>query len=219
MPQFILIGKQSVGKSRLIEALAGEMFNFVSGTLGSRRPTVLEFRNANHLASSNWSVLDQKSKQWQPMSTPQVMQVIGAAHEELGATVSAEPVFVRIESPHCVDMQIVDLPGFREFALDSQRQALADQISTLVQTFMEDPRNVMICVEEAGDAANLSTLTRCKRLDPDFKRTILVRNKLDKYYRDLTNANVNDWLNGFGDLPDHLLKFTLTTKFIGKSKT
>ena len=68
----------------------------------------------------------------------------------------------------------------------------------------------MICVEEAGDAANLSTLTRCKRLDPDFKRTILVRNKLDKYYRDLTNANVNDWLNGFGDLPDHLLKFTLT---------
>ena len=45
IPQFILIGKQSVGKSRLIEALAGEQFNFTSGTLGSRRPTVLEFRN------------------------------------------------------------------------------------------------------------------------------------------------------------------------------
>jgi len=44
IPQFIVIGKQSVGKSRLIEALAGEPFNFVSGTLGSRRPTVLEFR-------------------------------------------------------------------------------------------------------------------------------------------------------------------------------
>ena len=41
LPQFILIGKQSVGKSRLIEALAGETFTFVSGTLGSRRPTVL----------------------------------------------------------------------------------------------------------------------------------------------------------------------------------
>lgn len=40
MPQFILIGKQSVGKSRLIETLAGETFNFISGTLGSRRPTL-----------------------------------------------------------------------------------------------------------------------------------------------------------------------------------
>jgi len=45
IPQFILIGKQSVGKSRLVESFAGEQFNFVSGTLGSRRPTVLEFRN------------------------------------------------------------------------------------------------------------------------------------------------------------------------------
>ena len=32
-----------LAKSRLIEALAGEQFNFTSGTLGSRRPTVLEF--------------------------------------------------------------------------------------------------------------------------------------------------------------------------------
>merc|ERR1719230_1450675 len=56
MPQFILIGKQSVGKSRLIEALAGETFNFISGTLGSRRPTILEFRNVASAGSSRWYV-------------------------------------------------------------------------------------------------------------------------------------------------------------------
>jgi len=38
----------------------------------------------------------------------------------------------------------------------------------------------------------------------------LIRNKLDKYYRDLTTANINDWLAGFGDLPDSLTKFCLT---------
>lgn len=54
MPQFILIGRQSVGKSRLIEALAGECFNFISGTLGSRRPTVLEFRHAPGYTASKW---------------------------------------------------------------------------------------------------------------------------------------------------------------------
>merc|ERR1719469_1802073 len=56
MPQFILIGKQSVGKSRLIEALAVETFNFISGSLGSRRPTQLEFRHVKDAVVSKWSV-------------------------------------------------------------------------------------------------------------------------------------------------------------------
>ena len=90
------------------------------------------------------------------------------------------PVNVRLESPDCIDMQIVDLPGFREFALDDDKQRLADSIEKLVMRFMEDKRNVMLCVEQAGDAANLGTLNKCKKIDPNFERTILIRNKLDK---------------------------------------
>ena len=75
---------------------------------------------------------------------------------------------------------------------------------------MEDKRNVMLCVEQAGDAANLGTLNRCKKIDPNFERTILIRNKLDKFYRDLNNDNINEWLEGFGDLPKNLKKFALT---------
>ena len=210
LPQFILIGKQSVGKSRLIESLAGEQFNFVSGTLGSRRPTVLEFRNVRDQGGSKWFVIDGKTRKWVTRSISEVMRIIGDAHESLGANVSEEAVYVRLESPFCVDMQVVDLPGFRDFALDSEKQKLADKIEALVMRFMQDERNVMLCVEESGDAANLATLTRCKRLDPNFSRTVLVRNKLDKYYKDLTPENINDWLNGFGDLPDNLRKFCMT---------
>eukprot|EP00409_Alexandrium_fundyense_P003593 CAMPEP_0185906350 /NCGR_PEP_ID=MMETSP0196C-20130402/5443_1 /TAXON_ID=2932 /ORGANISM="Alexandrium fundyense, Strain CCMP1719" /LENGTH=48 /DNA_ID= /DNA_START= /DNA_END= /DNA_ORIENTATION= len=47
---------------------------------------------------------------------------------------------------------------------------------------MNDENNVMLCVEEAGDAAGFSTLGKCKQVDPSYRRTILVRNKLDKYY-------------------------------------
>jgi len=209
IPQFILLGKQSVGKSRLIESLAGEVFNFVSGTLGSRRPTILEFRNSN-IPKSRWYVMQKETGKWDEMPISQVLVTLGNAHESLGANVSEVPINVKVESPHCVDMQITDLPGFREFALDDSKQRLADQIEKLNKSFMKNPRNIMICVEEAGDAANLATLTKCKREDPKFERTILVRNKLDKYYRDLTRDNVNDWLNGFGDLPDHLPRFAVT---------
>jgi GTP-binding protein EngB required for normal cell division len=207
MPQFILLGKQSVGKSRLIEALAGETFNFISGTLGSRRPTVLEFRNTT-ATSSTWLVRNRKTNHWEEHPVESVMKIVGGAHEELGETVSSEPIYVRIESPSCVDMQIVDLPGFRDFALDQGKQALADKIINLVTDFMRDRNNVMLCVEQAADAATMSTLQKCREIDPTFERTVLIRNKLDKYYNDLTQDNVNKWVDGFGDLPEGLTRKT-----------
>ena len=210
IPQFILIGKQSVGKSRLVEAFAGEQFNFVSGTLGSRRPTVLEFRNNASLRTPIWQIMEPRTHQWKTLPVSEVMVVVGNSHQSLGSSVSREPVYVRVESPFCVDMQIVDLPGFRDFALDKSKQDLADQIEVLVGSFMSDPRNILLCVEEAGDAANMATLARCKRVDPEHRRTILIRNKLDKYYKDLSADNINEWLRGFGDLPEKLDKFSLT---------
>ncbi|CAE7229360.1 dlpC [Symbiodinium natans] len=210
MPQFILIGKQSVGKSRLIEALAGETFNFISGTLGSRRPTILEFRNVAGSKASKWFVRDRATGHWNEHEISRVMQLVGDAHEELGETVSSDPICVRVQSPACVDMQIVDLPGFRDFALDTSKQELCNRIEELVMQFMRDPRNVMLCVEQCGDAATMSTLGKCRSIDPKFQRTILVRTKLDKYYTDLTKENVNQWVDGFGDLPENLVRFALT---------
>eukprot|EP00927_Polykrikos_kofoidii_P084561 TRINITY_DN8942_c0_g3_i1.p1 TRINITY_DN8942_c0_g3~~TRINITY_DN8942_c0_g3_i1.p1 ORF type:complete len:747 (-),score=120.10 TRINITY_DN8942_c0_g3_i1:267-2507(-) len=216
MPQFILIGKQSVGKSRLIESLAGETFNFISGTLGSRRPTVLEFRNVAGSSRSKWYMRDRNTMQWAQLSNYDVMIEVGKAHEELGESVSSEPIHVRVESPGCVDMQIVDLPGFRDFALDQSKKDLQFQISQLVEVFMRDKNNVMLCVEQAGDASTMSTLQKCREVDPRFERTILIRNKLDKYYSDLTSVNVNKWVQGFEDLPEDItrpVRFALTLPF------
>jgi len=210
MPQFILIGSQSVGKSRLIESFAGEQFNFISGTLGSRRPTVLEFRNVATATESKWYILDPATHQWQHKATPQVMEIVGEAHRSLGASVSSEAIYVRIESNQCVDMQIVDLPGYRSYAADDAGRALAQQIEVLNGSFLHDSRNTILCVEEAGDAANLSSLRRVSEADPHYKRTILIRNKLDKFCSDLDAQNVNKWLEGFGDLPKDLTKFALT---------
>jgi len=210
IPQFIVIGKQSVGKSRLIEALAGETFNFVSGTLGSRRPTVLEFRNDPTLKQSQWSIFNEDTKEWRNYSTNEVMRVVGEAHEKLGQTVSDVPIRVKVQSSQAVDLGIVDLPGFRAFARDSSMQDLAMKIEMMNKKYMSDDNNVMLCVEEAGDAAGFSTLGKCKEVDPSYRRTILVRNKLDKYYNDLTAENINRWIEGYGDLPPNLQRFAVS---------
>jgi len=79
-----------------------------------------------------------------------------------------------------------------------------------VHKFMQDENNVMLCVEEAGDAAGFAVLGKCKQVDPSYRRTILIRNKLDKYYSDLNAENVNKWLEGYGDLPDNLARFCVS---------
>jgi len=210
IPQFIVVGKQSVGKSRLIESLAGEPFNFVSGTLGSRRPTVLEFRNVPGLHPSRWSVFDEERKMWNSYPVSDVMQMVGRAHEELGKSVSEAPIRVKVEGADTVDLGLVDLPGFRAYAADPSMQDLANKIELLVWKFMKDENNVMLCVEEAGDAAGFATLGKCKQVDPTYRRTILVRNKLDKYYNDLDAEHINKWLEGYGDLPPDLRRFAIS---------
>jgi len=210
IPQFIVVGKQSVGKSRLIEAFAGEPFNFVSGTLGSRRPTVLEFRNVPGMPVSRWSVFNEQSKMWMNHPVAEVMHLVGQAHESLGNSVTEVPIRVKVEGADCTDLGVVDLPGFRAYAKDAAMQELSTKIDRLVLKFMNDENNVMLCVEEAGDAAGFSTLGKCKQVDPSYRRTILIRNKLDKYYGDLTNDNINRWLEGFGDLPNTLARFAVS---------
>jgi GTP-binding protein EngB required for normal cell division len=209
IPQFIVVGKQSVGKSRLIEALAGEPFNFVSGTLGSRRPTVLEFRNVPGLKPSKWSIRAEDGV-WRDHPISEVVEIVGRAHESLGNNVTDVPIRVKVQGEDCVDLGLVDLPGFRSYAKDAAMQDLAQKIEKLVSKFMNDENNVMLVVEEAGDAAGFATLAKARELDPSYRRTILVRNKLDKYYNDLTNENINKWLEGFGDLSPTLKRFALS---------
>jgi len=206
-----------VGKSRLIEALAGETFNFVSGTLGSRRPTVLEFRNVAATKKARWFMRSRDAQQiWNEFTLANLVKEVGEAHEELGETISSEPIYVRIESASCVDMQIVDLPGFRDFALDDSKKLLSHKITELVHSFMQDTNNIMLCVEQAGDASTMSTLQKCREIDPNFERTILIRTKLDKYYGDLSKNNVNNWVQGFEDLPNDMTRpyrFSVTLPF------
>jgi hypothetical protein len=62
----------------------------------------------------------------------------------------------------------------------------------------------------------MSTLQKCREIDPKFERTILIRTKLDKYYGDLSKNNINNWVQGFEDLPNDMTRpyrFAVTLPF------
>jgi len=210
IPQFIVVAKDSVEKSRLLEAFAGEPFQFASGELGSRRPTVLEFRKLPSSRASAWFVRNRKTLEWQQHPADVVMGMVGAAHEELGESVSWEPIHVRIDSSACVNVQLIDLPSFSQFEKDPSLRSMSSEVAELAMSFMRDKRNVMLCIEEGNDASTMTALAKCHEVDPSFERTILVRSKLEKYLRDLTPLTATKWMNGYGHLPQSLVCFALS---------
>lgn len=62
IPQFVVLGQQSAGKSRLIESIAGEKFNFCSGGTASRRPTRITFRKDDSVPAGErvWSITSEQ---------------------------------------------------------------------------------------------------------------------------------------------------------------
>jgi len=196
-PRFIIVGKQGCGKSRLLEALAGETFTLTSDISGSRRPTVFECRNKPSCHEPLWSVKNRKTNQWEEHSAQIVMQLVVDAHEELGDDVTVEPIYVRLESASCLDMQIVDLPGTRDRV---QGSPIPEKIERMVMSFMKEKQNIILCVEEASDAhvASLPILEKCRLMDPKSERTILIRSKLDKFCMTLPSESANRCANLLG---------------------
>lgn len=206
LPSFLVVGRKSAGKTRLLEALIGQPFN----TTTTRRPIIFEIRSAPSLIAPKWYLYGEETEDLQEVCFQIALAHINEAHTCLGLNVSIKPMKVYVETPHMSDCRVIDMPGFRELALDPRQQRILDTICKLNMEYMWDPRNVILCVEHADDAANLSTLERVREVDPGYKRTILVMNKLDKYYDDLTATNINNWMSGYGALPASLVRFIFT---------
>ena len=68
--------------------------------------------------------------------------------------VSAEPIFLRLHSPHVPNLSMVDLPGLTMTALTAQGQPkdIKEQIRRMVSAYIQPARTIilMVCPARAG---------------------------------------------------------------------
>jgi len=216
VPQFVILGRQSVGKSRLLEAIVGNALYHASSTVGlsfnwgSRRPTVFDCINVPEAKVPKWAVIVENHAR--PLQIDEVCQFVGTRHAELGrsSNVSAQPIFVRMESADCIDAQFVDMPGFREPSENGGEQAVAAAIEDMHTTFLQDRNNVLLCVEQASEDLDLSALQRCQLVDPKFERTVLILTKFDMLHGSSNAAKVGPDSSWLRKLPGSLEHFVLS---------
>ncbi len=93
--------------------------------------------------------------------------------------VSADPIHLRIHSPHVPDLTLVDLPGYVQLSSLDQPEELKDKIAALCDKYIQEPNIILAVCAADVDLANSPALRASRRVDPLGTRTIGVVTKMD----------------------------------------
>ncbi|KAG6361682.1 hypothetical protein INS49_009909 [Diaporthe citri] len=196
LPQIIVCGSQSSGKSATLEALSGISFPTAEG-LCTRFATELILRRGDkteisvhiHPAAGRTEKEKIDLAAFAPTTTDRdnVGKIIESAKVAMGLTGDGAKVFstdiLRIElvSPDQPNLTIVDLPGL--FGASDKNQTDADStiVHELVTTYMKQRRSIILAVVAADNAFANQPVTKLARdIDPNGTRTLGLLTKPDK---------------------------------------
>ena len=191
MPQIVVVGSQSTGKSSVLESIVGKDFLPRGSGIVTRCPLVLQLRRIDAKNSmmmgkngegAEWGeFLHRKGDRFFDFSKirkeieEQTMRIAG-----YDKNISDEPISLTIYSPYVVDLTMVDLPGITKVPIRGQPADIEDQIKRITYKFISQPNALILALTAANtDVANSDALKMAREVDPDGERTIGVVTKID----------------------------------------
>ncbi|XP_012415120.1 dynamin-1-like protein isoform X5 [Trichechus manatus latirostris] len=207
LPQIVVVGTQSSGKSSVLESLVGRDLLPRGTGIVTRRPLILQlvhvspedkrkttgeendpatWKNSRHLSkgveAEEWGkFLHTKNKLYTDFD--EIRQEIENETERISGNnkgVSPEPIHLKIFSPHVVNLTLVDLPGMTKVPVGDQPKDIELQIRELILRFISNPNSIILAVTAANtDMATSEALKISREVDPDGRRTLAVITKLD----------------------------------------
>ncbi|KAK3928130.1 Dynamin-1-like protein [Frankliniella fusca] len=210
LPQIVVVGSQSSGKSSVLESIVRRSFLPRGSGIVTRCPLILRLTNCplgdSRREDKDFGALDETSKleEWgefddeeQPFGIDQIQNEIKRRTAKLAGenkNISSQPIVLKIFSPHVLTLTLVDLPGITKVAVGDQPEDIEDQIVDLINKFIENPKSIILAVIPANtDMPANDCLKMAKRVDPEGERTLAVVTKLDLMDR---GTNATDILTG-----------------------
>ncbi|KAF8251448.1 dynamin-2 [Wilcoxina mikolae CBS 423.85] len=195
LPQIVVVGSQSSGKSSVLENIVGRDFLPRGSGIVTRRPLVLQLINipGNH---DDADVAESPSATEQPefgefLHQPnrrfydfaEIRREIEAETARIAGSnkgINRSPINLKIYSPHVLSLTLVDLPGLTKIAIGDQPADIEKQTRNLISEYIAKPNSIILAVSPANvDLVNSEALKIARQVDPQGKRTIGVLTKLD----------------------------------------
>ncbi|KAH3968584.1 hypothetical protein HBH70_134870 [Parastagonospora nodorum] len=197
LPQLVVCGEQSTGKSSLLEGLTRLRFP-MKESLGTTFATEVVLRRANTTKIScsimpcdkrapgqqhELSKFEHVFSSREDFSFPSVIEEAKDLMAQ-GSSVGRNSIFkdvlrVKYSGPDVPSLTIVDLPGMIEE--DFNGGGGANKIADLVASYMSKPKSIILAVVMAGnDPENQKPFKYIRKYDPERSRTLGVITKPDK---------------------------------------
>lgn len=194
LPQIIVCGDQSSGKSSVLEAISGVSFPTKSN-LCTRFPTELVLRKTLHIGVSVSIVPHHSRGEFEQHSLssfrekldgfdglPTLIENAKAAMgiSTHGRAFSKDLLRIEVSGPDRPHLTIVDLPGLIHSETKQQSTSDVELVQDVVQTYMKEPRSIILAVVSAkNDHANQIVLKLARIADKKGNRTLGVITKPD----------------------------------------
>ncbi|CAF3854730.1 unnamed protein product [Rotaria sp. Silwood2] len=195
LPQIVVVGSQSAGKSSVLENLVGRDFLPRGAGIVTRRPLTLQLvytppnDKAVQCQSLGMPVPDEnefavfthvKGKIYTDFN--EVRQEIEAETDRLGGkkNISNEPITLKIYSPKVVTLTLIDLPGLTKIPVEDQPADIETQVRNLIMHYISNPNAIILAITPANvDFSTSEAVKFAKEVDPEGRRTLAVLTKLD----------------------------------------
>ena len=199
LPQIVVVGSQSSGKSSVLESFVGRDFLPRGSGIVTRRPLLLQLVHSpagrggvdlddagrgvpDGCSADEWGEFLHKSGRRYHDFSEIRNEIEAETNRTLGSSkrVSPEPIRLCIYSPHVVDLALVDLPGMTKVPIGDQPADIEQQLRTMVLSYIQEPNALILAVTPAtADLATSDAIQLAKRVDPEGERTMGVLTKLD----------------------------------------
>ncbi|KAI9728686.1 MAG: hypothetical protein M1828_002792 [Chrysothrix sp. TS-e1954] len=197
LPQLIVCGDQSSGKSSVLEAVAGIAFprkdnlctRFATEVV-LRRDTV---ENVSVAIVPGADRSEEEKVKLASFKMPTINMenfpsIVDAAADAMGVTSESRSFsqdILRVEKsgPEQPHLTLVDLPGVVHAETGQQSSDIPSMVTTLVQSYMDNTRSVILAVVSAkNDYANQIVTTYARKADPQGGRTLGIITKPDELH-------------------------------------
>lgn len=188
LPQIIVVGEQSSGKSSVLEAITRVRFPVASGVC-TRFPTEIVLRKAP-LQKVNvkirFSDKPEKPLAQTGFSATDLPGIIEEAKVQMGLAsdnsreFSKDLLRIEVEGPDMPPLTLIDLPGIFHVESEKQSKKGIETVNELVDTYMRQANSIILVVVEADhQLGSHIALAKAEGVDPERQRTLGVITKPD----------------------------------------
>ncbi|KAI0889375.1 P-loop containing nucleoside triphosphate hydrolase protein [Annulohypoxylon maeteangense] len=188
LPQIIVVGDQSSGKSSVLEAISRVRFPVNDG-LCTRFATELVLRTNNQtkvdvrIQPSSTSKDEEHSFDEKSFNKEELPRIIEEAKKKMlkgDAGFSEDVLRIEISSPDVPHLTMVDLPGFYHSEDENQSAAGREIVERLVERYMARKNSIILAIISARNQVILQkVLSKVKHHDKKKQRTLGIITKPD----------------------------------------